>query len=182
MIEKFYINPVSNQSHRTRIDHPAEASLASSFERTARSVDSELQSLVIEPRKFDDWWGLRACNSGDDMEAPQWSGVEARPGSENMAKQYEGLTGRWESLTSPHRITGMGATGLSTPRLCAYILWAQGSEEIRYGEVSESELTRAEEKDEGSLSILIVAFESGETMPWEPTSSQGECQRKEALR
>ena len=49
-------NPTGNHSRSIGPDQPAEASLASSIEMSARSVDSELQSLVIEPRNYSDRW------------------------------------------------------------------------------------------------------------------------------
>jgi len=96
-------NPTGTHSRATGPDQPAEASLASSIEMSARSVDSELQSRVIEPRNFIDWWSLRACDSGDQADAPNslygdWSGADVRPGSKSRAEQYWGLLGRWESL------------------------------------------------------------------------------------
>ena len=149
-----------------RPDQPPEASLASSVERLARSVDSELQSLVIEPRKFIDWWSLRVSNSGDhacalkESHCGDWSGANVRPGSESMAEQHQGLPGRWESLTFPWDIsTGTGDTGLPTSLLPAWILTRAAAKPSGSTKVPPCEGDRARGKNEGSLSLCIVALE-----------------------
>lgn len=163
-----------------RPDQPPEASLASSVEMPARSVDSELQSPVIEPRKFFDWGSLRVSNSGDQVGAPKeshcgdWSGANVRPGSESMAEQYWGLPGRWESLPFPWgTITGSDEPGLPTslpiaPTLPRFVREYAGSPKVSYGEGD-----RATETNEGSLSLCIVALEKRGTHPEDPWSSQG---------
>jgi hypothetical protein len=170
-------NPTGTHSRATGPDQPAEASLASSIEMSARSVDSELQSRVIEPRNFIDWWSLRACDSGDQADAPNslygdWSGADVRPGSESRAEQYWGLLGRWESLLFPWNITGMGETGLPTS-LFALSAAHRAKQKLRQPtKVSSDEGNRVQEMNKGSLSLLIVALEHRGTDPTDPVISQ----------
>lgn len=163
-----------------RPDQPPEASLASSVEMPARSVDSELQSLVIEPRKFIDWWSLRVSNSGDHACAPKEShcgdrsGANVRPGSESMAEQHRGLPGRWESLTFPwNTSTGTDETGLPTSLPSARALPQAEHERARPPKVPSCEGDRVRGRNEGSLSLCIVAPEKRGTRPEDPWSSQG---------
>jgi len=146
----------------------------------ARSVDSELQSLVIEPRKFIDRRSLRVSNSGDhagalkESHCGDWSGANVCPGSESMAEQYWGLPGRWESLPFPwSAITGLDETGLTTslplaPTLPRFRRKYAGSSKVSHGEGD-----RATETNEGSLSLCIVAMENRGTYPKDPVSSEG---------
>lgn len=176
MIEIHYTNPVSNHTHPERPDQPPEASLASSSEMAARSVDSELQSLVIEPRNLQ-WWSLRVCNSGDNTKTPNsqqcaWSGVKVRPGSKSRAKQYWGLLGRWESLLFPWTSTGRGESGSTTPKFSKLVLSSENNEQAGPTKVSLEEGDRVSEPSKGSLSISIVALENWGTNPRDPVSSQ----------
>ena len=133
---------------------------------------------MIEPRKKD-WWSLRACNSGDNTLVPNKcregdrSGTNVRPGSENRAKQYWGLAGRWEGLPFPCASTGTGATGLPTSLSLAVVVPALEQENARTTKVSYGKGDRATEMNEGSLSLCIVAFEKRGTHPEDPWSSQG---------
>ena len=170
-------NPAGIHSRPTRPDQPTEASLASSIEMSARSVDSELRSPAIEPRKRVNWWSLRACDSGDHAGAPNshegdWSGANVRPGSENRAKQYGGLLGRWESLLFPWDRTGMDDTGLPTSLLIPSALPGEKRKQARPSKVSTGEGDRAQEMNKGSLSLLIVALERRGTDPKDPVISQ----------
>ena len=78
-------DPVGNQPHPVKADHQPETSLASSSVMAARSVDSEYRSHDIEPRNHAISWSLRRHVSGGSTEAPEWSGVDVRPGSKNVA-------------------------------------------------------------------------------------------------
>ena len=132
---------------------------------------------MIEPRNFDRW-SLRACDSGDNTGAPNsqsgdWSGANVRPGSENQAEQYRGLTGRWESLAFPWSITRTGETGLPTSLSTVAVVPALESENARTTKVSYGKGDRATEMNEGSLSLCIVALEKRGTHPEDPWSSQG---------
>ena len=177
-IEILYSNPVSKHSHPERLAQPSEASLASSSEMAARSVDSELQSHVIEPRNCRYRWSLRAVNSGDNTEAPKsrigaWSGVEVRPGSKSLAEQYWGLLGRWESLLFPWLRAGRGETDVSTSMLISKALREIREKQTKRTKVSISEGDRAMEMNKGSLSLRIVAIESRGTHPMDPVTSKG---------
>lgn len=170
-------NPAGNHSRSIRPDQPAEASLASSTEMSARSVDSELRSPVIEPRNNDDWWSLRACDSGDHAVAPNsldgdWSGANVRPGSENRAEQYGGLLGRWESLLFPWKTTGMGDTGLPTSLFALSAAHGVKQKTQQPTKVLTDKGNRVVEMNKGSLSLLIVAIEHRGTDPLDPVISQ----------
>ena len=135
---------------------------------------------MIEPRKFHDWWSLRACDSGDNTvvlnkcRKGDRSGTNVRPGSESRAKQYWGLAGRWESLPFPWASTGTGETGLPTSLSSAVFALAEDNEKARATKVSTSEGSRVVETNEGSLSLCIVAMETRGTYPKDdPASSQG---------
>jgi len=133
---------------------------------------------MIEPRNFDRW-SLRACNSGDNTDALKgshcgdWSGAHVRPWSENQAEQYWGLAGRWESLPFPWPITRMDETGLPTSCVPAAVAPAGEWKAARQAKVSYDKGNRVTEKDEGGLSLCIVALEKRGTHPKDPWSSQG---------
>ena len=133
---------------------------------------------MIEPRKYDRR-SLRACNSGDNTSLPNKSlegdrsGTNVHPGSESRAKQYWGLAGRWESLPFPWATTGLGETGLPTSLPLAAVVPAEETETARTPKVSTSGGNRAVEKNEGSLSLCVVAIERRGTDPQDPWSSQG---------
>lgn len=132
---------------------------------------------MIEPRNRNRW-SLRASHSGDNMGAPNSqsgdrSGANIRPGSENQAEQYRGLTGRWESLPFPWSITRMGETGLPTSLSTVAVVPTLEPENARTTKVSYGKGDRATEMNEGSLSLCIVALEKRGTHPEDPWSSQG---------
>ena len=79
-------NSVGSQSHPEKVSHPPEASLASSSEMAARSVDSECQSRVIESRKDIYRWSLRRGVDGGNTGAPQ-RGKAPRSGRDLRAGQ-----------------------------------------------------------------------------------------------
>jgi len=140
---------------------------------------------MIEPRNYARW-SLRACNSGDNMDAPKEShcgdrsGAHVRPWSENQAEQYRGLAGRWESLPFPWPTTRTGETGLPTSPSAAAVVPATELKQARQTKVSYGEGDRATEIGEGSLSLCIVALEKRGTRPEDPWSSQGGGQIMEA--
>ena len=130
---------------------------------------------MIEPGNRNRW-SLRASHSGDNMGAPNsqsgdWSGANVRPGSENQAEQYWGLTGRWESLAFPWRITRTGETGLPTSLSNVAVVPAVEPENARTTKVSSGKGDRATEMNEGSLSLYIVALERRGTDPMDPLIS-----------
>jgi hypothetical protein len=133
---------------------------------------------MIEPRKFD-WWSLCVCDSGDNTVVPNKclegarSGTNVRPGSQSRAKQHWGLAGRWESLPFPWELTRMGETGLPTSLSSTVVVPVEEKEKARSPKVSYGEVARANETNEGSLSLCIVAIEQRGTHPKNPCSSQG---------
>ena len=147
---------------------------------TPSSVGSELQSRVNEPRKKDERGSLRACDSGDNTEAPQWSGVEVRPGSKSTAEQQRGLQGSWESLLSPRKNAGIGSHRFNKIQDRERAIGYRSPRKRGPTEVSSAEFNaKARETGRGSLSISIVAIESGVTHPREPASSEGGCRDAE---
>ncbi len=142
----------------------------------ARSVWSEDQSRVIESRKSADCWGLPVRVRGGSTELYEvrpWGRPrqakcsEARPGSESRAKIYWDNLGTWESLDSPVRKTRSRT-----------IPSEQRPRARRKGCVESSQRKTANDRKPltswkqgsgarvtGSLSSLIVALESRETLP-----------------
>ena len=84
---------------RQRLAASRKRALRSHTVRVARSVCSESQSRVIEPRKFDDRWGPSDRNRGDSiaLTALAMAGA-ARPGSGSGAERYGGIPGTCEGL------------------------------------------------------------------------------------
>lgn len=163
-------------SRPERSDRPPEASLGWRSEMTPSSVGRELQSRVMEPRKNDERRSLRGGDSGGKTEAPQWSGVEVRPGSKSRAKQHWGLQGSWESLLFPRENAGFGSHRLNKILDRERAFGPRSPRKRKSTEVSSAEFNaKAQETGRGSLSISIVAFESGATIPREPVSSEGGC-------
>ena len=168
--------PGGNRPVRKGLTHHRKRALVGESEMTPSSVGSEQQSRVNEPRKKDERGSLRACDSGDNTEAPQWSGVEVRPGSKSTAKQQRGLQGSWESLLSPRENAGTGSHRLNKIQDRERAFGSRSPRKRRQTEVSSAEFNaKARERGRGSLNISIVAYESRETIPREPVSSQGGC-------
>ena len=168
--------PGGNGPARKGLTHHRKRALAGDSEMTPSSVGSELQSRVNEPRKEEERGSLRACDSGDNTEAPQWSGVEDRPGSESTAKRQRGLQGSWESLRSPRENAGKGSHRLNKIQDRERAFGSRSPRKRRQTEVSSAEFNaKARERGRGSLNISIVAIESRVTNPREPASSQGGC-------
>jgi hypothetical protein len=86
---------------------------------SARSVWSECQSRVIEPRNNDRRWSLRSQNSGGSIETPQMAWRGDPTGVREQGKGNEGLTG---NLRDPSDFfpakepEQRGETGLPTPQ------------------------------------------------------------------
>jgi len=155
--------PGGNPPARAGLTHHRKRALVGASETTPSSVGSEPQSPVNEPRKKDGRGSLRVSDSGDNTEAPQWSGVEVRPGSKSWAEWNWGLQGSWEGLLPPRQGAGKGSARQNKipDRERALGPWSPRKREKT--EVSDAEFrAKAREKGRGSLSILIVAYESGE--------------------
>ena len=151
-----------------------EATLASSPEMAARSVGGGSKSRVIESRNKVCRWSLRHRSSGGSTETPLWLGVEVRPGSESRANGRKGSLGTCEIRLSPsEKSQSWGDTGTPTPRRAASDPACCASERAGQRRVSPGESNEPGEMESGSLSGLIVAFESRRTIPREPVSSEG---------
>jgi len=168
--------PGGNRPVRKGLTHHRKRALVGESEMTPSSVGSERRSRVNEPRKKDERGSLRACDSGDNTEAPLWSGVEVRPGSKSTAEPQRGLQGSWESLLSPRRNAGSGPHRLNKVQDRRRAFGLRSPRKRERTEVWSAEFNaKAQETDRGSLSISIVALESGVTHPKEPASSEGGC-------
>ena len=168
--------PGGNRPARKGLTHHRKRALVGESEMTPSSVGSERRSRVNEPRKKDERGSLRACDSGDNTEAPLWSGVEVRPGSKSTAEPQRGLQGSWESLLSPRRNAGSGPHRLNKVQDRRRAFGLRSPRKRERTEVWSAEFNaKAQETDRGSLSISIVALESGVTHPKEPASSEGGC-------
>ena len=87
-----------------------------------------------------------------------------------------GLQGSWESLLSPRNTAGEGPHRLIKVQGCERAFRSQPSRKRKRSGVSDAERNaKAREMGRGSLSIFIVAIESGVTHPKEPVSSKGGC-------
>jgi hypothetical protein len=121
--------------------------------RAARSVCSEYQSHVIEPRKFDNRWGLPDRVRGDSIaQAATAMACMARPGSESVAEVYGGILGTCEGLPLlDEKISRNGMKPSEQWKALGY--WCPSPRQGR------------QEGASGRLSRLIVAFESRVTLP-----------------
>jgi hypothetical protein len=87
---------------RQRLATSRKRALRSRSVRAARSVCSEYRSRVIEPRKFDNRWGLPDRVRGDSIaRAAKAMARVTRPGSESVAEVYGGIPGTCEGLPLP---------------------------------------------------------------------------------
>jgi hypothetical protein len=108
----------------------------------------------------------------------KWFGVEIRPGSESRAERRIRVSreaGRASCFLGakagfgPHRRTKVPGQVVRFPPVAA-------KKNRKQSGVSDAEpKAKAREMGRGSLSISIVACESGVTHPKEPASSQGGC-------
>ena len=114
--------------------------------------------------------------AGANAEAPEWLGVEVRPGSKSTAKQHWGFQGSWESLLSPRKQSRIGSTRCNKIQDRRRAFRRRSPRKRKLPEVSRAEFSaKAQETGRGSLSICIVATESRVTHPREPVSSEGGC-------
>ena len=84
----------------------------------------------------------------------------------------QGLQGSWESLLSPRTEPERITPEQQDPRLRARARFAV-AKKVGATEEPDAERNAKARGDRGSLSISIVAIESGVTHPKEPASSQG---------
>ena len=167
-------NPAGIEPRPVEAGDQPEATLASSSEMAARSVWGVPKSRVIESRNKVCRWSLRHRSTEGSTETPQGPGVEVRPGSESRANGRKGFLGTCEIRLSPsEKSQQQGDTGRTTPRRAERDPAFCASERAGQRRVSPSESHELGETESGSLSGLIVAFESRRTIPREPVSSQG---------
>ena len=153
---------------RQRLATSRKRALRSRTVRAARSVCSEYQSRDIEPRKFDDCWGLSDRVRGDSIAlAAKAMASEARPGSESVAEVYGGIPGTCEGLFLP--VDKQSRNGMTPsdqrpglqggfPHPAAAKPWkASGYRRPSHKQGRRDGMT-------GRLSRLIVAFESRVTL------------------
>jgi len=160
---------------RERLAATRKRTLRSAPVRVARSVWSDCQSRVIESRNLAERQGLPVSVRGGStathtvsrfLRAAQATCVWAGPGSKIGAEAYWGIQESWES---PHVLLFTCRTG-TTPGLqrpgTSERLSASGVSEVERaaGEPATEGNRREREYMCGSLSCLIVAFESRETL------------------
>ena len=147
------------------------------------SVGGGRKGCVNEPRKENDRWSPRGCNSAGRIRAPQCSGARVRPGSESTAQSHWGLLGSRESL-------GMSARN-ETPDGIAPVHQGPGEAACSrpYPNIEDSKVAgrscaqcrcEGRQRDTGGPGLRIVAMERGETDPREPVSSEGADRMTEA--
>ncbi len=153
---------------RQRLATSRKRALRSRSVRAARSVCSEYRSRVIEPRKFDNRWGLPDRVRGDSIaRAAKAMARVTRPGSETVAEVYGGIPGTCEGLPLPvdkQSRNGMKPSdqrpGLREvfPSLAATKHWKAS------GNRCPSSRQGCRDGVSGRLSRLIVAIESRVTL------------------
>ena len=168
---------VSNPT-RQRLTTIRKRALRSRTERSARSVCSEHQSRVIEPRNLNHCWGLPLCNMGGSIDLyivrHISKGMPAtckltRPGSESRAKMHEDILGTWEGLellddkeTGNRVVPVYQANSTATARIPGRSGNKEG-DALRY--LSSSRRRELRNGLLGRLSAPILALEIRETHP-----------------
>ena len=108
---------MGSQSHPAELGQQREASLASERAILGRSVDSECQGRVIEPRKT----SFRGEPSLFFKRGPRrrtvWPGASVPPGSESRAQAHQDSPGTWEVQPSLVDKPWRGAATPQSPRL-----------------------------------------------------------------
>jgi len=163
-------------TNRKRTLRSCKLTLCSPTVMTARSVWSEHQSHVIEPRKSRDCWGLSAQRRKGSIilyterpkQMPRHAKYsETRPGSESRAKMYWDSLGTWESLCSPLKKTRIW-TNPSDQSLGIHerrCLMDSPGKTAKERKPQTSRRRGSGDRDTGSLSSPIVALENRETSP-----------------
>jgi hypothetical protein len=164
--------------------------LRSATARSARSVWSKCQSRVIESRNTHARQGLPVSVRGGSiamhvvrrhLQGAQARCVETGPGSESRAEAHGGILESWER---PHRSLEH-CRNRTTPAYQRPGAWAAFpavfASEIRETTRGTASEGNRSERDGGcgSLSGLIVAFESRVTNRREPVSSEGDHRGEE---
>ncbi len=158
---------------------PTRQSLASSRKRTlrsrsamaARSVWSGGRSRVIESRNVHYCWSLLIRNKGGSIEqakvspskkARQAKVCATRPGSESRADACVDNPGTREIPESPPE-NRIGAKPVKQSPGSVLVSGHRRAKTDRSGGIAERAPSEAGERDRGSLSTLIVPYESRET-------------------
>ncbi len=153
---------------RQRLATSRKRALRSCSVRAARSVCSECQSRVIEPRKLDDRWGLPASVRGDSIAlAAKAMASVVRPGSRSGAEVYGGIPGTCEGLLLPvdnYSRNGMTPSDQRPGLQEGFPLSAAAKPWKASGYRHPSPKRGCREGLSGRLSRLIVAFESRVTL------------------
>ena len=158
-----------------RVSTPAEQRLVASFKRTlrrrpvraARSVWSRPLSRVIESRNaYIVEVSLLVLGGTAPCRALVTKCGTARPGSESGAEGRVDVPGTWENLYFPVRkITGIGRSRTQTPRTASGVSAAAVNKNAGTDRVPGCKReASAPGSNTGSLSRLIVALESRETL------------------
>ena len=158
-----------------KVDPPPEASFASSSARTARSVNSDGQSRVIEPRKSYLVGVFVVAIAGTMSERRQWIGRQEPTGVREQGKGQKRSQGTWETQPRPwDKMPGRMAPAYQHPKL-AEVGWpAARSQLVQPTQGIWRNVTNgAAGEARGSLNGFIVPFESRRTEPWEPGSREG---------
>ena len=143
---------------------------------TARSVWSDHQSHVIEPRKLGNCWGLSAqwrkgnitlCTERPKQKPRQAKCSETRSGSESRAEMYWDSLGTWESLCSPLKKTrNVDDPRYQSPGIHEQRCLMDSPRKTANERKPQTSRRRGSgNRDTGSLSSPIVAIENRETSP-----------------
>ncbi len=153
---------------RQRLATRRKRALRSRSVRAARSVCSECQSRVIEPRKLVDRWGLPASVRGDSIAlAAKAMASVVRPGSRSRAEVYGGIPGTCEGLLLPvdnYARNGMSPSDQRPGLREVFPSLAATKHRKASGNRCPSSRQGCRDGVSGRLSRLIVAFESRVTL------------------
>jgi hypothetical protein len=109
--ETFCRDSVGRQSHPVELASGRKRVLRGGGRPPSRSVDSQTESLDIEPRNVS-WSGaLVVDTSGGRVGTPQRPGVSVPPGSKTQAYRQQGPPGTWEVC----RLQRLHPSGPGTP-------------------------------------------------------------------
>jgi RNA-directed DNA polymerase len=154
----------------------------------ARSVDSECKSRVIEPRKNDRSGSLCSQTIGGSTVISNRPDMTVPAGSESRADAHRDSLETWESRLSPWLNAGIQGLPAKQCALAVMLRFPSSPSRKRTTRTrkkpwyrSASDKRSTTRRAVGSLSILIVPFESRETDPREPVSREGGCRAMESL-
>jgi hypothetical protein len=117
-----------------------------------RSVDSQSQGRVIEPRNLSFAGAFVVDTSGGHVEAPQWPGVLGPTGVQEQGIGTQGLPRNLGDPAVPTDNSGSG-TGTSTPRSPRPCASTAGSKIRRKGGIAKRRQRSAARRAAGGLSV-----------------------------